>query len=103
MTWTSDTYKNRWGELEDFYQLSNKKTMNGILTLSWGNVKSALVYGLVAGLVAVVAYMVSVGDVWALNVHSLVNGFVFGVITSVVKNLATTNNNNFVGVVSTAP
>jgi hypothetical protein len=106
ITFNSDKYRGRWSELDDFYKdyKFNKKNMqNGLLKLSWGNVRSALVYGVVAGVVAVVMYMISVGDVFALSWHALVNGFVFGLITSLVKNLGTTNDNNFIGVVSTAP
>lgn len=108
MTWISEN--KRWKDYEDFdltevvgqkdYQ-NNNKNMNGILKLSWGNVRSALVYGLVAGVVNAAIYAVGVGDVFNLNWHFLVNGFVFGVITSVLKNLFTTDSGNFVGVVST--
>lgn len=76
---------------------------NGIGLLSWVNVKSALVYGLVAGVLATVAYMLSVGDVFVLDWKLVLNNFVFGFLTSVVKNMATTNEGNFLGVTKVIP
>lgn len=74
---------------------------NGILKLDKENIKSALVYGLVFGLGAVLLYMLKVGTVFALNWHMMVDAFVFGIIGSLVKNLFTTNDGKFLGMVNT--
>ena len=102
MTWNSEKYKGRWQELDNFYQLSlNKnKNMNGILTLSWTNCKSALVYGLLSAILAMSLYAISIGDVFKLDLHALINSGVFGllaVLVSLIKNLLTTNQGNFLG------
>lgn len=79
---------------------------NGIFTLSWANIKSALVYGLLSGLLAVLVYVVSVGDVFALDSHALINAGVFGLagsIVSIVKNLLTTDSGKFLGAIKTTP
>lgn len=92
---------------EDYFDWSNyqpklKTNMsNGIGVLSWVNVKSALVYGVVMGVVAVVFYMVKIGTVFALDWHVMLDAFVYGVLTSVVKNILTTNEGNFLGSIST--
>lgn len=79
---------------------------NGILKLSWINIKSALIYGLLSAIVSVGVYTGSVGDVFALNSHALVNAFVFGflaVFVSLVKNLLTTEAGNFLGIAKVIP
>ena len=85
------------------YKLNYKKFMqNGVGKLSWTNIKSALVYGLVFGVMAVLMYMVEIGTVFALDWKLMVDAFVFGVIGSLIKNLLTTNDGNFAGLVKTA-
>lgn len=88
-----------WNEyaVDDYYQIKE----NNMLKLSWGNVKSALVYAIIAGLVADAIYMIEVGTVFALDWHMLVDGFVFGAITSIVKNLFTNDSGKFLGMVDT--
>lgn len=103
-TWNSNFYNNKWSELEDFYQLDeDNKMQNGIFKLDWVNVKSAVIYGLVVGLGLMFAYAISIGDIWALDWHILVNTFVLGFLGSVVKNLFTTNKGNFVGLIKVIP
>lgn len=75
---------------------------NGIGKLSWVNVKSAVIYGLVLGLGAMFAYGLSIGDFWALNWHVLLNTGGFALIGSILKNLLTTNSGNFIGLVKTS-
>ena len=80
--------------------------MNGIFKLGWVNVKSALVYGLLSAILAIGMYMLSVGSVFSLDFHELINAGVFGflgVIISLVKNLLTTNSGNFLGAVEVIP
>ena len=90
-------------ELEYLQVNYNNNMENGIFKLNWVNVKSALIYGLIFGLVAVVGYMLKVGTVFALDWHILVDSFVFGFLGSVIKNLLTTSEGNFVGLVKVIP
>lgn len=75
---------------------------NGIFKLSMANVKSALVSGILMATLGVSGYIIGLSDIFAVNVHALVNIAVISFLTSVVsaiKSLLTTNNGNFVGVV----
>lgn len=76
---------------------------NGIGKLDWVNIKSAVVYGLVLGIVAVVVYIFKAGSVFALDWRLLVDAFVYGFLGSIVKNLLTTNSGNFLGVTKVIP
>jgi hypothetical protein len=101
--------------LEHFYRnvvpqdsiINNKNNMeNGIGKLDWANIKSALVYGLLWGVLAIVIYMIQIGDIYALNYRDLSNAGVYGVLgslVSVLKNLLTTDKGNFVGAVKVIP
>ncbi len=80
--------------------------MNGILKLSWANVWSALVYGLMWGTLAVFVRVSEIGNIFALDWKDLLNIFVMSGIAvgiTLVKNLLTTNSGNFVGVVKVIP
>ena len=91
--------------LKEKYKLNNMQ--NGILTLTWENVKGALVSGVITGVVlgilAMLGYILQVGDLFGLDWKVLINtgamaaisGLVAGV--SVIKNLLTTNSGNFLG------
>lgn len=97
-TFNSDKNRGHWQEVEDFYRLSNNlenNNMNGILTLSWINIKSALVYGLIA----LILYVISTGSVFGLDWHILVNTAVMAILTSFVKNFFTNNDGKFANVV----
>ncbi len=105
MNWQS--YNHRWEMYdEDGFDWSanpnNKnKNMNGIGTLSWINVKSALVFGVIVGIGAIIVYTFKVGDIFKLDWHTLVNSFYFGfagVFLSLVKSLITTNSGSVGGV-----
>lgn len=73
----------------------NKNMQNGIFKLDLANVRSAVVYGVVA--VAVV--VISEGTVFGLDWKVLTDVGVIAVLTSLVKNLLTTDSGQFVGVV----
>ena len=90
--------RKKWSDLEiyEFYQLKNNN-MNGIGKLSWINVKSALVYGLVAVALAIIANKTVFGLDWLV----LADVGIMAVLTSFVKNLLTTSEGNFVGSVKT--
>lgn len=69
---------------------------NGLFTLSWENIKSALIYGGLMGLLALVNYVSSLD----LSAETLL---VLGFVASIVKNLLTTSAGNFVGAVKVIP
>jgi len=77
-----------------------------MLKLSWVNVKSALVYGGLWALLAVMVEIKAVGNIFALDWQALANVGVMAFIAFVIvllKNLFTTDNGNFMGVVKVAP
>lgn len=71
--------------------------------LNWVNVKSGLVYGVIIGLGLMISYSISVGDIWALNWKVLVNTGVFGFLSSILKNLLTSDSGKFLNVVEVIP
>lgn len=79
---------------------------NGIFTLDWVNIKSALVSGLIMAVLAMIGYVIGIGDIFKIDVHAIVNIGVLaglGVVQSLVKNLLTTNDGKFVGKVEIKP
>jgi len=102
MTYQLEKFKGRWQELEDFYQShyklnENKDMNNGILKLDVNNVKSAVVYGVVA----IALVIISQGTIFGLDWKQLADVGVVAVLTSLVKNLFTTNDGNFAGIIKT--
>ncbi len=87
-------------ELDNFYQLNENNNMNGLLKLNLENVYSALVYG---GLLSLVTVIIQHNSVFGLDWHGLVDSFVIGFLTSIVKNLLTTNSGNLLGIVPVIP
>jgi len=80
--------------------------MNGILKLSWANIWSALVYGLMWGLLAVFIRISEIGNIFELNWHDLLNVFIMaaiGFLIPIIKNLLTTDKGNFLGVIKVIP
>lgn len=76
------------------YQLIKKQYMN------YKPLLSALVSGVI---VAVLGYVVSVTDIWAINLHSVINIAVMTAATSLLKYFGTTSQGNFAGVVPVVP
>ena len=75
----------------------------GLFKLSWADVKSALVSAFIVAFFAAAAYVVGVGDLFAINIHTLVNVTTLAGLTAVVsliKSLLTTTSGNFVGTVA---
>lgn len=71
--------------------------------MSWTSIRQALVMGIVAGILATIAYVLKVGDVFAIDVHALVNVFAlagFTAISAFLTNLGTTKKGNFLGAVN---
>lgn len=65
-------------------------------------IKSALVSGVLAGILAVAGYIIGVGDLFVIDLHKLVNAFVLALlvaIVSVLKNLGTGKDGSFMGVI----
>lgn len=79
---------------------------NGIGKLSWANIKSALVYGVMWTLLAVCVYIVETGSIYAVNWKEVLNSGVLGligIIISIIKNLLTTSEGDFVGLIKVIP
>jgi len=84
----------------EYYQLKEIKNMdNGIFKLSWVNIQSAIIYGLIA----VILYIISKGSIFGLEWKVLVDVGVLALLSSFVKNIFTTEKGNFVGVVKVIP
>lgn len=69
-------------------------------------IKSALVSGVLTAILAGAGYVLSVGDIFKVDVHSLSNVLALSLLTAIVsliKSFSTTNEGNFIGVVSVAP
>ena len=82
------------------YQLKENNNMQGIFKLDWANCKSALVYGILWGILVMAIYAYQVGDLWKLDFHNLVNTGIFaflGTVVSLLKNLLTNNKGQFIG------
>ena len=77
--------------------LEKQYMKNGIFKLTKNNLKSAVVYGLVA--VAVV--IISEGTIFGLDWKALTDVGILAVLTSIVKNLLTTDTSEFLGIVKT--
>lgn len=79
---------------------------NGILKLNWENVKSALVYGLMWGILAIIIQIKEIGSIFNLDWYMLANVFVMaliGFVIPIIKNLFTTKSGNFLGVIKVIP
>lgn len=63
------------------------------------NIKSALVYGLLAVILAIIAK----GSIFLLDWRVLVDVGVMGILTSFAKNFFTTDSGNFAGVIRVIP
>lgn len=77
---------------------------NGILTLDWVSVKRALVSTVIMAVVAGAVYVIGLGDVFAVNFHSLTNIVAISLLTGLVSlanSLFTTNNGKFLGMTQT--
>ncbi len=48
-------------------------------------IKSALISGLITGIIGVAGYIMGVGDLWKLDVHALLNVFAMSALTSIVS------------------
>jgi hypothetical protein len=77
---------------------------NGIFTIQWEGVKNALILTALTAVGAGGAYILGLGDVFAIDGHKLVNIVVLAAIAgvmSLIQHALTTNDDKFVGVVKT--
>lgn len=87
--------------------------MNGLFTLTWSNVKSAVVYGLltlgVVFLLSLAQSVLNAGSIFGLNWKAIVDNAVVAtiptliVMISLLKNLLTNSKGNFLGAVEVIP
>lgn len=87
--------------------------MNGLFTLTWSNVKSAVVYGVLAlGATFILSFLQSVlnaGSIFGLDWKSIIDSAtiatipVFITFVSLGKNLLTTSQGKFLGVTEVIP
>jgi hypothetical protein len=97
MNWASQNRNWEKYDVSDIFQRS------GIINLKkkfMSNNIKAVLGALVSGvLVAVLGYLLSVGDIWKISFHSIVNIGVMAFAGSLLKFVGTTKQNNFVGTV----
>jgi len=76
--------------------------MNGILELNWINIKSALIYGLLMAIFAMLVQIKQAEELTKVDWGMIVSSGVMALVTatiSVIKNILTTDKGNFLGVV----
>ena len=74
-----------------------------IFSITWSDIKSALVSLFIVGVLAIASYVIQVGDVFALDAKQLINSGVLAVLVAIVsllKSFFTTKDGKFVGLVS---
>lgn len=87
--------------------------MNGLFTLTWSNVKSALVYGgltlLVSFLLALAQNVLNAGTIFGLDWKAIIDSTVIAtipviiILISLVKNLLTDSKGKFLGATEVIP
>lgn len=80
--------------------------MSGFFKLNLANVYSALVYGVMWGLLTMFIKISEIGSIFNLNWAELLNIFAMafiGFLIPIVKNLLTTEKGKFVGLVKVIP
>lgn len=77
---------------------------NGIFTIQWEGVKNALILTVLTAMGAGGAYIVGLGDVFAIDSHKLINIVSLAAlagIMSLIQHALTTNDDKFLGVTKT--
>ncbi len=77
-----------------------------MFTLVKENWYSAFVYALLIAVIDILAYVISLGDVFKIDSHELINVGVLSLavgLSSLLKNLLTTNSGKFAGVIPVIP
>jgi len=73
----------------------------GTFTLNGASFKSALVSAILLAVLAILAYIIGLGDLWKIDLRTLVNigGIALATgIVSLIKNFLTSNNGSFLGI-----
>lgn len=90
--------------LKDNLKFNNMQ--NGLFKVSKANVQSAIVYGLLWGLLSVLLQVQQAGSIFGLDWKAIADAGVLAVIAVVItllKNLFTTDAGNFLGLVKVVP
>lgn len=69
--------------------------------MTWTNIKSALVSFIISGVLAGAAYVLQIGDIFAIEIHGLVNVVAIAILVALVsflKSSATKPDGTFAGV-----
>lgn len=73
---------------------------NGIFTLDWASIKSALISTLLMAILAMVMYIIGLGDIWSIDAKAITNigvmAFLTGIV-SLVKSFLSTDGGKFMG------
>jgi hypothetical protein len=72
----------------------------GIFTLNLASFKSALVSTVLMAILAMLVYIIGLGDVWQIDLKALTNIGILALATglvSLIKNFLTSNDGNFAG------
>jgi ABC-type glycerol-3-phosphate transport system permease component len=87
--------------------------LNGLFTLTWANVKSALIYGALAlittFLLSLLQSVLNAGSIFGLDWKSIIDSAAIATIPVLItfislgKNLLTTSQGNFLGVTEVIP
>jgi len=84
-------------------KFKDKTMQNGLLALTWANVRGALVSGVITAVLGIAGYIIGVGDIYKLDLHTLANVGALSALTTIVsliKNYLTSNQGNFLGTVN---
>lgn len=74
--------------------------MSSLLNINYKDFLSALAVTIVIGIGATIAYILGVGDIFGINLHSMLNVFVLSVLGGVgqlISSVFTTKAGNFAG------
>lgn len=85
---------------------SNLNNMQNLFSVNWMNVKSALTSAILAVILGISGYIIGIGDLWQIDVHSLINIGTMSFLVSIVsllKSFLTDNKGDFAGVVKITP
>jgi hypothetical protein len=77
------------------YDMNNK-----IFSINWTNIKSAIISTVLTAILAMAVYVVSLNDIFVINLHTLINigsiSLLTGII-SLIKSFLTTDTGRFLG------
>ena len=93
-TWNSNQYKNRWGELEEFYQLKLKNMASNLWTLNWTNISGAVASSVLS---AVLMYLSNLTNLATFSWHTVISTVIVVGATSLLKAFSTDSKGNLVG------